>query len=309
MDNFMRVMALFMILLITNISLEYQNQTHLSKLWKKSLSNKGNRKFRRQGIITSVKPPTTNVRNVKVTQGPITNAALLTTLMAISPSRRPSVTLQKSPVTSQRSPVTEISHTTSHTKMKESQHVVVPEPVDVIPVRTVPPQRFIPTAVPPTSPVDQYNTDGSKSDQTQFLLPNLPVYNVSSKPQDVKPVIPVKEVPEQTQIKTDMNPIEPLPIMTRPTVTILQHVIGQNPTRATLQSVVVPKRKEASPPSPLTPLPVLHPHTVAMPLKPLPPLAPLPPQEPHIIHHIPIPVPNDCHDPYPCGCDNNCNGK
>ena len=145
----------------------------------------------------------------------------------------------------------------------------------------------------------QNNIEANKLNRTQFLLPNLPVYNVSTRPNEIKPVIPVKEVPEQTMIKTEMNPVEPLPIMTRPTVTILQHVIGNNPTQATLQSVVVPKRRNTAPPPFLTPLPVLEPQTVAPPMKPLKPLAPLPPLEPHIIQHLPIVIPTGCNDP--CG--------
>jgi len=199
--------------------------------------------------------------------------------------------------------------TTTAATVKETQLIVVPTPVDVIPVQTVPPQRFLPSMKPPATTDEQNNIDGNRLNQSHFLLPNLPVYNVGIKPQDVQPVIPVKEVAKQTQIKTEMNPIAPLPIMTRPTVTVLQHVIGGNPTQVTLPSVVVPKRKYASPPPILSPLPVLPLQTAVPPMRPLKPLAPLPPQEPHIIHHIPIVIPTNCGNSHPCGCENDCVGK
>ena len=296
--------VLFIAIFITSSTHEYQKKNNFFYLWRKFRFNNGDGKIKRQSIAR----PTANAVTAQANQKASTNATLPT---AQPSSSKPSATAQKPSVTIPNSVTSPrlILQTTIATTAKQDQHVVVPAPVDVIPVQTVPPQKFLPSMNPPATTDKERNVDANKLNQTHLLLPNLPVYNVATRPQGVQPVIPVKEVAEQTQIKTEMNPIAPLPIITRPTVTVLQHVIGGNPTQVTLQSVVVPKRKYASPPPALSPLPVLPPQTVVPPMRPLKPLAPLPPQEPHIVHHIPILIPTKCGNSHPCGCENDCVGK
>eukprot|EP00112_Aurelia_sp_Birch-Aquarium-sp1_P020853 Seg547.1 transcript_id=Seg547.1/GoldUCD/mRNA.D3Y31 product="hypothetical protein" protein_id=Seg547.1/GoldUCD/D3Y31 len=190
---------------------------------------------------------------------------------------------------------------------RKNPHVEVPAPIDVIPVQTVPAQKFIATAVPTAI---RMNRTIDMANQTHGLLPNLAVFNVSGPQQGVIPVEPVKDAPAQKILQAQVNPLEPLPIMTRPTVTVLQHLVGPNPTRMTLQSVVVPKRKLVTPQPPLKPLDVIPPHTVPTPMKLLKPLKPIPPYEPLIVHHIPI-IPDCKCDPCSnsCDCNTNCSGR
>lgn len=258
--------------------------------------------LQRQNIIQSTKIPSSVAWITKTSQSARRNSALPTTKKPSITSgytmvtiRKPTVTLPKLLSTKQTALPTKIA-----TTVKDS-HVKIPEPIDVIPVQVIPTQRFLPTPTSSTS-----NVNDANANKTHLLLPNLPVYNVSAKNAGVEPVIMGENVPTQTQMKGESDPIEPLPVMTRPTVTVLQHVIGTGPTQATLQSIVVPRRKHTSPLSPITPLPVLEPHTVATPMRLL---KPIPPQEPHVIHHIPIVVPKDCNDTDPCGCQDNCSGK
>ena len=189
----------------------------------------------------------------------------------------------------------------------KNRHVEVPAPIDVIPVQTVPAQKFVATAVPSAI---QINRTIDMANQTHGLLPNLPVFDVTGPQQGVIPVEPVKDAPAQKILQAQVNPLEPLPIMTRPTVTVLQHLVGPKPTRVTLQSVVVPKRKLVTPQPPLKPLDVIPPHTVPTPMKLLKPLKPIPPYEPHIVHHIPI-IPDCKCDPCSnsCDCNTNCSGR
>ena len=266
--------CLFIILIFVSLSQEYKHLKSLSSLWRKYLSSrKANKKE------TDLKRQDISTSII----GPI-NATEQATLQP----------------------------TTSTTTIKD-QHAFVHEPVDVFPVQTVPPQQFISTQVPPTTQHDQSSSNLGESNKTHLILPMLPVHNVSASNQDVKPVIPVNHVPEQDKVNTEVNPIEPLPVITRPTVTVLQHVVGTGPTQATLQSVVVPKRKHVSPLPPLTPLPVIEPHTVATPMRILKPLEPIPPHEPHIIHHKPIVIPKGCDNSDPCGnscgTGSSCSGK
>lgn len=308
-----RILAavLFYISFVGNLSKELKRHQRIARGWRKSFiylfkENRSGRynDLKKQNIVASTIQPAklTSITKHKIGSNAI---SLTTERPLVTAAKVQLVSMAVQPVTplktSEASPVVKPTITAA----VKNNHAAVAEPIDVIPVQDVPPQRFL-SLPTPTSP----STGGKSANQLSragWMLPNLPVYNVPGKNEVVKPVIPVREVSGQVQISAETNPVEPLPVMTRPTVTTLQRVIGTAPTQATLQSVVVPKRKHASPPSPLTPLPVLEPHTVAIPMKLLRPLSPLPPQEPHTVHHIPILMPKECNEP--CGCTTNCSGK
>ena len=254
-----------------------------------------NMKGKRQVVVISTRRPSsrpsTGIRTISVASQKPTVLAIRTT-QAFN---------QKPTMLAASVKVPSTAYTPAPTK---APHVNVPEPFDVIPVQTVPAQKYLATV--PTKGTQ--NDGNSVSNRTHALLPNLPAFNVSLPTQDVLPVEPVKNNSNQGILADEMSPVQPIPVMTHPTVTVLQHVIGSHPTQATLQSVLVPKRKEVAPPTPQTPLKVIPPHTVPTPMPQLKQLPPIPPIEPVIIHH----VPNECDcDPCSnsCGCSTNCNGR
>eukprot|EP00795_Rhopilema_esculentum_P001972 gene1972-17516_t len=270
-------------------------------------------KGKRQVVVISTRRPSsrpsTAIRTISVASQKPTVLAIRTTLassqkptmLAASVKVPTTARVPTSKPTSKHSSVSQDAYTPAPTK---APHVNVPEPFDVIPVQTVPAQKYLATV--PTKGTQ--NDGNSVSNRTHALLPNLPAFNVSLPTQDVLPVEPVKNNSNQGILAGEMSPVQPIPVMTRPTVTVLQHVIGSHPTQATLQSVLVPKRKEVAPPTPQTPLKVIPPHTVPTPMPQLKQLPPIPPIEPVIIHH----VPNECDcDPcsHSCGCSTNCNGR